>query len=147
MAPGWHTCCITEKCDALIGSEQRTDVTLLWSTSPKGGVATDYSIHVVTYDSLYILFSPDMDDAEWDRLGPFLNMSRDHLVRLRDTVYEEKRKSRTPRETISRACTPDQPMVDLSMTPRQPSSFVCVTPVPMVDLTGTPEVSRLHPVS
>ena len=60
-------------------------------------------------------------------------MSRDHLTRLRDIVYEEKRKNRTPRQPISSVCVPAQPMIDLSRSPRQP--------VPMVDLTEGPDVS------
>ena len=55
----------------------------------------DHTFERNEYDSLNILFIPGMDDAEWDRLGPFLN----YLVRLRDTVYEEKRKIRTPPPT------------------------------------------------
>ena len=93
------------------------------------------------YDSLDILFTPGMDDAEWDRLGPFLNISRGHILRIRDSVYEEKRKQREPHlSASSNACTPVETSVGSTRAAREPNSTDPMG-VPMVDLT---EVATHH---
>ena len=93
------------------------------------------------YDSLDILFTPGMDDAEWDRLGPFLNIPRGHILRIRDVVYEEKRKQRAPHlPASSNACTPAEASVGSTRAAREPNSTDPMG-VPMVDLTEGPDVS------
>ena len=93
------------------------------------------------YDSLDILFTPGMDDAEWDRLGPFLNIPRGHILRIRDAVYEEKRKQRAPHlPASSNACTPAEASVGSTRAAREPNSTDPIG-VPMADLT---EVATHH---
>ena len=93
------------------------------------------------YDSLDILFTPAMDDAEWDRLGPFLNIPRGHILHIRDAVYEEKRKQREPHlPASSNVCTPAEVTVGSTRAAREPNSTDPMG-VPMVDLT---EVATHH---
>ena len=83
-----------------------------------------------------------MDDAEWDRLGPFLNIPSCHIMCLRDTVYEEKRKQRAPRQPVSNVCGPAEATVGSTRAPREPNNSTHPMRVPMVDLTE----GSTHPI-